>query len=111
MVAHVGSNTHALPAEPNIRLRHVRSHGSVTTISLPQMISLAALASKSVVFVVNKETSQLGQGRFKSPEGAASEISDTQFALAPTPIMVEVLEKWLNGYNQIDSLILFNCFN
>jgi len=105
MVAHVGSSTHALPAEPTIRLRHVRGHGSVTPISLPQMISLATLASKSVVFVANKETSQLGQGRFKGPEEAASEISDTQFTLAPTLINVDVLEKWLNGYNQIDSYI------
>jgi len=54
MVAHIGLSTHALPAEPTIRLRHVRGHGWVTTISLPQMISPATLASKSVVFVVNK---------------------------------------------------------
>ena len=109
MVAHVGSSTHALPAEPTTRLRHVRAHGSVT-MSPPQMVSLAILVSKSVVFVANKETFQLGQGRFKGPEGAASEISASQFALAPTPIKVEVLEKWLNGYNQMDSYILFNGF-
>jgi len=110
MVAHVGYSTHALPVKPTICLRHVRGHGSVTTLSLPQMISLTTLASKSVVFVVNKETSPIRSRPFQRPGWGGIRISATQFALAQTPIKVEVLEKWLNGYNHMDSFNLCNGF-
>jgi len=49
------------------------------------------------------------QGLFKGPEEVTSNV-DKSFALAPKPIKVHVLVKWLNNYNQSEANLVLPGF-